>query len=339
MTWTSVFFPRAARMLLLLLTIAAPASAQDGNPTIGFAAMGDGWHMVASSMLDVLDGYELFSNDERAALDSVEDLQGEKINFFWALTGSDAADANIAIDGALDREPDLIVVASSIMAQMALTATESMDDPPVILFSIPLPYELGIAEARCIKPAHVTGTNIVQDYDVVFETLEIQFPELGSVGIVYAPGDRVSEEGARLATATAISRGIEAIESPVNELSALPLATDGLISKGVELIIVPVSLTLGPGYGIVTQAAAEAGVPVVVSAQMGVFSGPTFGIGQARTVQQGTDTGRLLAAWLNGELEVAATGINHIVDVGIALNLDTAANGEPGDQRRIDRDG
>ena len=103
------------------------------------------------------------------------------------------------------------------------------------------------------------------------------------------------------------------------------MATDGLISKGVELIIVPVSLTLDPGYGIVTQAAAEADLPVVVSAQMGVLSGPTFGIGQERSVLQGTDTGRILAAWLNGDLNIAATGINHIVDVGIALNMDSAA--------------
>ena len=325
----SVSTGQAARIVLLLallLMVLTPgASAQDDKPTIGFAGMGDLWQVVSAPMLDVLQAYEIISSDERAALNSGNDLQGEKIDFFWALADSDIADANLAIDAAFDREPDVLVVISSIMAQMAYTATQTMDEPPVIIFAMPLPFELGMAEAPCIKPDHITGTNMVQDYDVVFDTLLIQFPELASVGILYAPGDLVSEEGARLATAAAISRGIEASESPVNDLSALPLATDGLISKGVELIVVPVSLTLGSGYGIVTQAAAEAGVPVVVSLQMGVVFGPTFGIGQSRSVQQGTDTGRLLAAWLNGELEVAATGINHIVDVGIALNLDTAA--------------
>ena len=317
--------PRAGILLLILLLLALGAAAQADNPTIGFASMGDGWPIVSTSMLDVLQAYDYINSDERAALDGVQDLHGEKINFFWALADSDAADASIAIDAAFDREPDLLVVVSSIMAQMALTATQDMDEPPIILFSMPLPYELGMAEARCVKAAHITGTNMVQDFDTVFDTLMIQFPALGSVGILYAPGDLVSEEGARLAVAAAIARGIEAAESPVNELSALPLATDGLISKGVELIIVPVSLTLGPGYGVVTQAAAEADLPVVVSAQMGVLSGPTFGIGQERSVLQGTDTGRILASWLNGDLDVAATGINHIVDVGIALNMDSAA--------------
>ena len=320
---------RGARAILILLLLSAlltpGAAAQDDIPTIGFAGMGDGWPIIVSSMLDVLQAYDFVNSDERATLDSVQDLQGEKINFFWALADSDAADANIAIDAAFDREPDLMVVISSIMAQMALTATQGMDDPSVILFSMPLPYELGMAEARCVKASHVAGTNMVQDFDTVFDTLAIQFPDLNSVGILFAPGDLVSEEGARLAAATANARGIQAYEAPVSELSALPLATDGLISKGVELIIVPVSLTLGPGYGIVTQAAAEADLPVVVSAQMGVVSGPTFGIGQERSVRQGADTGRILAAWLNGDLDIAATGINHIADVGIALNMDSAA--------------
>ena len=317
---------RLCLTIMLLLALMMPlASAQDGNPTVGFAGMGAGWPIVASTMLDVLAAYEFINSDERAALDSGQDLQGEQINFFWALADSDAANANIAIDAAFDRDPDALVVISSIMAQMALTATQDMNDPPFILFSMPLPYELGMADARCVKPAHVTGTNMVQDYDAMFDTLMIQFPDLASVGILYAPGDRVSEEGARLAAAAAISRDIAVAEASVNELSALPLATDGLISKGVELVVLPISLTLSPGYGIVTQAAAEADLPVAVSAQMSVLSGPTFGIGQERSTQQGTDTGRILATWLNGELDVAATGIHHIVDVGIALNLDSAA--------------
>ena len=317
---------RLCLTILLLLALMMPlAAAQDDKPTVGFAGMGAGWPIVASTMLDVLAAYDFINSDERAALDSGQDLQGEQINFFWALADSDAADANIAIDAAFDREPDALVVISSIMAQMALTATQGMDDPPFILFSMPLPYELGMADARCVKPAHVTGTNMVQDYDAMFDTLMIQFPDLASVGILYAPGDRVSEEGARLAAAAAISRDIAVAEASVSELSALPLATDGLISKGVELVVLPISLTLSPGYGIVTQAAAEADLPVAVSAQMSVLSGPTFGIGQERSTQQGTDTGRILATWLNGELDVAATGIHHIVDVGIALNLDSAA--------------
>ena len=61
-------------------------------------------------MLAVLQAYEFISSDERAALDSGNDLQGEKVNFFWALADSDIADANLAIDAAFDREPDLLVL-------------------------------------------------------------------------------------------------------------------------------------------------------------------------------------------------------------------------------------
>ena len=318
---------RTMLFLLLLLAMLAPfASAQDDIPTIGIAGMDDQWPMLASSMLDVLQAHKLISSDERATLDSHQALQGEKVNFFWALADSDIADANLVIETAFDREPDALIVFSSIMTQLAYATSLQMDEPPVIVFSMPLPYELGVAEARCVKPPHITGTNMVQDYDVVFDTLAIQFPDLRSVGIVYAPGDRVSEEGARLAAAAAADRGIETTETAVQELSQLPLAIDGLIGKGIELVVFPISQTLAPGYGIVSQAAAEADIPVVVSAQMAVLSGSTFGIGQERSVKQGEDTGRILAAWLRGEIDIAATGINHIVDVGVGLNLDAAAS-------------
>ena len=52
------------------------------------------------------------------------------------------------------------------MTQAALNATNDLDDPPTIFFAdVYNPREAGIAEAPCVKPAHVTGLMSATKYE------------------------------------------------------------------------------------------------------------------------------------------------------------------------------
>ena len=107
-------------------------------------------------------------------------------------------------------------------------------------------------------------------------------------------------------------------------MSDLALATDGLVSKGVDAIILPASPLIMPGGGIVVEAARDAAIPVVTPMLTSIYEGVTLGIGHYRLLEEGYAVGRILAGWLNGEVDIATTGISTISDVAFGLNLNSA---------------
>ena len=317
---------RTLAVLLLLLLLLPLSTAQDSKPTIALLSMGYEYSQFQTgALLDTLLGYEFITAEERATLEGREDIEGEKLNIFWGISDRSAADANIVVENAMDREPDAVVIFATTMAQMAANMTSDIEDPPALFFTaVADPYGAGVADASCIKPAHITGVQSVQDYDVVFDALLMQQPEIDSVGLLLATGDQVSESGAAAAVRAAEALGISTTEASVVDLSDLALATDGLVSKGVDAIVMPASVLLLPGGGIVVEAAKDAGIPVVTPMLTSIYEGVTMGIGHYRLLEEGYAIGRILAGWLNGEVDIASTGISQISDVAFGLNLNSA---------------
>ena len=322
--------PRGGGVILLLLLLLAPmASAQDSNPSIAILGFPlEVSQLQTSALLDVLQGYGMINQDERDALNEYEDVAGESLTIAWGSADLDLADANIVVERAIDQGADALITFSTSMSQMAVNLTRDMPNPPVIIFKVADPYAAGLADATCIKPAHVTGTHASHDYEFIFDVLQLQFPDLGTVGVLYSLGHAVGEEGQRKATAVAQSRGIEAISASVAEIGEVGLAADGLISKEVDAIIMPSSAFITAAMPIAVEAAKESSVPVVTPTLGTIFLGVTFGIGNYRSLQEGYDVGRVLVAWLNGEADIARTGINTITDTALGVNLNSAALAE-----------
>ena len=310
---------------LLLATLSPAGSAQDDNPTIvilGFPL--DLFPLQTSAILDMLQGYGLVNQDERDALNNHEDVAGEQLNILWGNADLNVADASIMVERAMDQAADALVILSTTMSQIAVNITSGMADPPIVIFHSADPYSAGLADAPCIKPAHVTGTHASRDYEVVLDALQLQFPDLATIGVLYSVGHPVSEEGQRKATAAAQSRGIEAISASVAEISEVGLATDGLISKDVDAIIMTGSAFMSGAMPLAVEAAREASVPVVTPNLGPIFYGVTFGIGNYRDLQEGYDMARVLVSWLHGEADIARTGIHTISDTALGMNLNSA---------------
>ena len=322
--------PRWGGLILLLLLLLAPvASAQDSNPTIailGFPV--EVKQLQTSALLDVLQGYGMINQDERDALNEYEDVAGESLTIAWGSAELDLADASIVVERAIDQGADALVVFSTSMSQLAVNLTRDMPNPPVVIFQVADPYAAGLADATCIKPAHVTGTHTSHDYELIFDVLQLQLPDLATVGVLYSLGHAVGEVGQRKATAVAQSRGIEVISASVAEISEVGFAANGLISKEVDAIIMPSSAFITAAMPIAVEAAKEFSVPVVSPTLGTIFLGVTFGIGNYRNLQEGYDVGRVLVAWLNGEADIARTGINTISDTALGINLNSAALAE-----------
>ena len=317
---------RMGTALLLLLLLAPMAAAQEGKPTIAILTpVANVYPTQEGALLNMLQAYGFISAEEQAAAKGYRDLDGESINIIWGAGNSDLADTNIMVETALDQEPDLLVTFSTSVSQIAVNKTNDMDDPPTVIFAaVANPFRSGIAQSNCIKPAHVTGIQRNLDYETIVEALLLQIPDLQTLGVIFVSADLVSVDGYERAQRAADARGIGVTAAAAVDISDLAVATDGLVSKGVDAIIVATSAMISPGYGIIVETAKDAGVPIVAPVVTAIYTGVTLGIGDYRILQEGYDLGRLVVAWLMGEMDIATTGLHTIADVALGMNLDSA---------------
>ena len=315
---------------LLFFTLAPNAAAQASKPTIAILLPGANTYTTQEgALLNMLNAYGFISAEEQAAAKGYQDLDGENINIIWGTANNDLADANLMVDTALDQEPDLLITFATSVSQIAVNKTSDMDDPPMVIFAaVANPFRSGIAQSNCIKPAHVTGIQRNLDYDTIVDALLLQNPDMQTLGVIFASADLVSVDGYERAQKAADARGIAVTSAAAVALSDLAVATDGLVSKGVDAIVVATSAMLAPGYGIIVETAKDAAVPIVAPAVTSIYLGVTFGIGDYRIIQEGYDLGRLVVAWLMDEMEIATTGLHTIADVALGMNLDSAANAD-----------
>ena len=142
--------------------------------------------ITEGAILDLLESYGFISAEENRILEERRDYQGENVNIIWGDAGFDFPTISVMMDDALDHGADVLVTLGTPVTLAAVNATHDLDGPPAVLFTaVHNPYEAGIAQASCIKPAHVTGMEIVTSYEYVFETLRTQDPELAIIGTIY----------------------------------------------------------------------------------------------------------------------------------------------------------
>ena len=317
----------AVLVLALLLLVPQGLAQDDDKPTI--AMMGYGWfpsfEVTEGAIFDTLQSYGFISVDENAILEDRQDLEGENINLFWIDYGRGRDDLSIAVENALDQEPDVMVVLSSWLTQAALNVTLDMDDPPPILFaSVNYPYRSGIADSPCIKPAHVTGSESLTPYEYVMSLLKVQNPDLAKIGTLSNSNEDSSRWGIDRITSIAAEYGIEVESEAIVQLSDIRVAADTLLDKGIEAFVLPHDYLTSQGLPVIAIAANEAGIPVFHPSMGAIYYGATVGGGFFLYYEDGATVGKMLVAYLNGELDIATTAISQQSSEGLGVNLDAA---------------
>ena len=321
------------RLLLVIiasLTSIALAYGQDSDsPTVAILRYGGAPGETTFSefgVLEILQADGFITAEERAALDTRQDLEGEHINIFWGDAGWDLATVNLMVDDALGREADAVITVTTPVTRAALNATLDMDEPPALLFaSVFNPAESGIAAAACDKPAHATGSVIEAPYARALEVLQTQNPDLSAIGILFSTGETTGVAGAELVAQLAEDMGISVTQAAVNSLADFPLAAQSLADDMVDAIIAPIDAVTAQALPVISSIANESGIPVVYPILGSVYHGTTFGVGMTSHYAQGLHLGRLLAARLRGELDIAATGLAVYTGDAHSVNLDAAA--------------
>ena len=314
----------------LLAMVASPALAQDGdNPTIAILSFGltPLNELTRLGILDILQAYQFINADERAHLNEVQDLEGEQVNIIWGDGGRDLPTANIMVENALDRGADILMPLMTPVAQIAANLTLDLDQPPLVLFSIvTAPYTAGIADAPCIKPPHIAGTQALVPFDQIVSLLRLQQPDIRHIGTMENAAAPNSVSGVEQIKTHAEALGMTVEVAPITNLSDVPLAAQTLLDNGVEAILISSSALEVRGLSAITEVAAEYGVPVYSPAVGNVNLGAHVGAGFDDFYREGVVVGRMLVAHLEGTLDVSTLAINALPSLGVALNLDSAAD-------------
>ena len=229
------------------------------------------------------------------------------------------------VEDALDQGADVLVTLGTPVTLLAVNSTLDMEDPPAILFTaVHNPYLAGIADSSCIKPAHVTGSEIETSYEYVFDALIKQNPALSVIGTIYDTSAASGVYGVDRIADLAGEMGISVEVAGVAALSDLRAAADGLVQKGADAIVLPIDNLTTQGLPIIVTVANENGVPVFHPSMGAIYYGATIGAGYSGFYDNGVRVGLTLAAYLNGDIDIASTGIYVAASDGLGINLDSA---------------
>ena len=315
-------------LLILALLPAGPALAQgDDNPTIAFLRYrATGTEDIAKpGIWDVLQAHELISPSERELLDENLDLNGEHINVYWLDAASDVTNINAMVEKTLDRGADILLTFSTPVTQITANITKEMDDPPILIFAIvSAPYTAGIADSSCIKMPHVTGSHVSIPYEQYVALSKVQQPDIQTIGTIVDPAQTQSVYGVSQISRFAEELGLNIEVASIASSADLPQATASLADKGVEILMIGAGYTESRGIPAVLGVAADYGLPVFGISPRMIHHGAVVGAGFDDFYGEGVTVGRMIAAYIDGTLDVSKTAISSRVNIGVAVNLDTA---------------
>lgn len=314
-------------LIIASLLIGAPGIAQDdGPPTIAFLRYraGSSSSLAHQAFLDVMQAYGFINEVERASMDE-EDFYGEKINIFWGDAGGEVTTANVLVENAIDRGATLLATLSTPVTQIAVGITNDMEEPiPVVFSVVGAPYTAGIAESPCIKPAHVAGTRAHSPRHLAVPLALLQNPEATSIGMLINAGDAVSVKNSNLIRAAAEANGLAVETVAIAAAADLPVGAGSLVDKGVDAVFIT-GYVDSVGLPAVVAPALEVGVPVFGLSPGSTRLGAPIGAGFSLYYREGIIQGRIIANYLNGDVDLAKLAVNELPDLTVALNLDIAA--------------
>ena len=314
-------------VLLLASLLCLPALADD-NPTIAILRFGPlpSTEISEGGILDMLESYGFISSEENRILEERRDYEGEHVNIIWGDANFDIPSVNLLVEQALDEEVDLLLTLGSTVTLTAVNATLDMDEPPAILFAeVQRPYDLGIAEAACIKPAHVTGAETEADYELLFEALLQQDPQPQVIGVIYDLSDAAGIFGMQSISSRAEAAGFSVEVKGVTALAEVALAAEALVDAGADAVVLPSDTLTTNGLPIIVEVSWNSGIPVFYPSMSAIYYGATIGAGYSLFYDSGINLGRLATAYLNGDIDIAKTGISVSSGGGLGVNLDSAA--------------
>ncbi len=299
---------------LMLLLVILPVSAQDEDPVvIGFM------QIVSHPALDDA------RNGAIEVLEAAGYVDGETATFLFGNGEGDFPTLTTIAENFVDEGADVIIATSTPALQAAYSASLDLEgDGPVIIFNaVTSPYAAGVADASCVHPAWVTGTQALAPFEDILALIPEVAPTATRIGYIYNPAEANSVANTEIIEPLAAEMGFAMEIQTISNSSEVPTAAEALVSEAVEVFLVATDSTLVAGLEGLIAVANENGIPVIASDPSSAPRGAVVARG-LDYYQDGRDAGTLAVAYLEGELDIATARINRQMESALAINLDVA---------------
>ncbi len=317
--------------LLLGLVVIPLILAQHDKPTIAMFTFGPDVNEASEfGVLDVLYLYDYLSDEEYSELRSslsqgLHDLEGERVNLMFSDAAWDYASIIPMLEAALDKGADVLITETTPVSQAAVNLTSQMEDPPQVIFmSVFNPYAAGLADAPCVKPAHVSGTERVIDYETMLSLVTLQNPDTQKIGTVYASDSAAGAYGAEQIATFGEDLGLTVEDTAVVDMGDVALAVESVIGKGAQALVLTADLLTSEALPIIVGIAEDNSVPIYHPNAVYFATDATVVAGSIATYGPGLNAGHMLVGTLNGSIDLATTGVNAVSGLTIAVNVDRA---------------
>ncbi|MCD8191014.1 MAG: ABC transporter substrate-binding protein [Clostridiales bacterium] len=216
---------------------------------------------------------------------------------------------------------DVIVAVATPVATVMQAATEDTDIP-VVFSAVSDPVGAGLVESMDEPGGNVTGTSDALDTTAIMNLMLAANPDLELVGLLYDSSQDSSTQAIEDAKAWCQEAGVEYEEKTGSTTDDILLATQSLISDGVDAIFTPSDNTVMTAELTIYELLQEAQIPHYAGADSFALNGAFCGYG-VDYANLGVMTADMVVDLLVNDADPATTPVMTF-DNGIAtINTET----------------
>ncbi len=214
----------------------------------------------------------------------------------WSAQG-DMAQLSQIVDAVVREQPDLII---TVTTPALIAAVQRIKDIPIVFTVASNPVKLGIYEEGN-RPPNICGIHDDPPVDQLLEMARNFVSGLSVVGIVYDAAEMNSLISVEKLRKAGLDQGVRVVEATVSGTADLPMATQSLIQRGAQSIIISADNTTTTGFSAIMRVARSSDVPVFTTETNMVNHGATGSIGD-NYFEWGRESGTMAAQVLSGIL-------------------------------------
>lgn len=186
-----------------------------------------------------------------------------------------------------------------ITTPSAVAVAKSTKDIPIVFAGVTDPVGVGLVASLSAPGGNVTGTSDRWPFEAQIEFFKELLPSLRSIGMLYKPGDDVSQIGIKAVAEAVPKFGITLVKRPVS--SSLDLYSSAIATFAeADVIFTGMDNLVVENIEILLKAAAETGKPVLSGDAGSVQRGALAAVATSMT-DVGEVTGTMAALVLGGK--------------------------------------
>jgi putative ABC transport system substrate-binding protein len=245
---------------------------------------------------------------------------GETVRLQRFNSENDLPTANSMAKAILDARFDMVVTVSTPCLQVMATANREGKMLHVFgAVTDPAASGVGIGRSPLDHPRHLAGVGTFQPVREAFLLARQMYPALRVVGLVRNPAEACAEACAAVARQVGRELGISLLEATVENSAGVLEASNSLVARGAEVLVIGCDNTVEMSMTSVVRAANQGRIPVIGLAPGHVTVGALAGLG-ADYYEVGRVIGGLAGDILSGR-DPRTVRIENVLPKTLTLNL------------------